>query len=78
MHLSRFEAEEMVQRGTAEWIKQPTNRKEKGIVRRLKKNFAVRGLSAKVGATLVHSLNEHHPWAGVMLADIRRNVQPPA
>lgn len=64
--------------GDVEWIKRPSNRKDKGIVRVLKQNFSIRGLSCKVGTVLANAVRAKETWALVMLADLRRKVQPPA
>jgi hypothetical protein len=77
-HISRAEAVVLEKGGDVEWLREPSNRKEKGIVRVLKQNFSIRGLSCKVGAILARAVRGKEAWALVMLADIRRKVQPPA
>jgi hypothetical protein len=77
-HIARDEAVVLEKKGEVEWIKEPANRKEKGIVRVLKQNFSIRGLSSKVGTILASAVRAKEIWALVMLADIRRKVQPPA
>jgi hypothetical protein len=83
-HLSRAQANELVRKGAVEWIKEPVNRGDKGIVRVLKRNYAIRGLSSKVGDVLAVALHvdkdikkEREPWAEIMLSDIRRRVEAP-
>lgn len=83
-HVGQVEAFELVEKGAAEWIREPANSKDKGIVRILRENGAIRGLSAKVGATLAIALEEdkeikkeREPWAVLMLADIYRRKLPP-
>jgi hypothetical protein len=72
-HISRVEAIELVCKGAVEWVEESGARSQKGIVRILKRNYAIRGLSSKVGAILAHALTENRqPWACVMLSDIQR------
>ena len=75
-HISREVAAILEHDGQVEWIKKPANRKEKGIVRALKQNFSIRGLSCKVGAILANALKAKEPWAIVMLADTQRRTLP--
>ena len=75
-HISRDEATILEHDGDVEWIKEPVNRNEKGIVRVLKQNFSIRGLSCKVGAVLARALKAKEPWAIVMLADTQRRTLP--
>jgi hypothetical protein len=77
-HISRAEAIILEKNGEVEWIREPANRKEKGIVRALKQNFSIRGLSCKVGTILASAVRAKEIWALTVLADIRRRVQPPA
>jgi hypothetical protein len=77
-HIRRDEAIALEKNGEVEWLKEPANRKEKGIVRVLKQNFSIRGLSCKVGTILASAVRAKETWALVMLGDIRRKVQPPA
>lgn len=46
-----------------------------GKVIRYKRNPATRGLSAKYGHYLAAKLNKGEPWAQVMLADMRGELQ---
>jgi len=70
-HVSREEAYDMERRGDAEWLREPKSRRDKGVLQILKKNYGLRGLSCKVGATLAEGLRNKETWARVMLKDIR-------
>jgi hypothetical protein len=80
-HISRAEAVVLEKSGDVEWIKQPFNGKEKGIVRVLKTkrqylwDVPMRGMSAKYGATLAGALTKKKEiWPQVMLSDIRQHA----
>jgi hypothetical protein len=72
-HPTRAEAEEYVRTGAAEWIVVPVNRRDRGVIRILKKAAAYRGLSCRVGAALAVAARQNWPWAKTMLQDIRRH-----
>ncbi len=70
-HISQAEARTQEKSGEVEWVKEPKSRGDKGIVRLLKENYSIRGLSAKVGQTLAAAVRNQEPWARVMLTEMR-------
>lgn len=77
-HITQPDATLMVEDDSAEWLKQPKNRHEKGIIRLLNQDFNVRDLSCRIGAFLARSLREKRGWAIAMLQDWRHKAVPPA
>ncbi|HEV2418648.1 MAG TPA: hypothetical protein VGX94_12655 [Terriglobia bacterium] len=70
LHLSRRQVWNLERDGEVEWLRAPVNRHDKGIVR-LRRVFAVRGLSARIGAPLAQAVAMRQSWAEAMLSDIR-------
>jgi hypothetical protein len=70
-HISQAEARIQEKSGEVEWVKEPKSRGDRGIVRLLKENYSIRGLSAKVGQTLATAVQNREPWALVMQAEMR-------
>jgi hypothetical protein len=71
-HPTRAEAEEYVKDGAAEWLLAPVNRRDRGLIRMVKKAAALRGLSCKVGSYHAEAVRQRQDWAIAMLQDIRR------
>jgi hypothetical protein len=69
-HLSRGQVHELELDGLIEWIFFPQTNREKGIVR-IRRLIPVRGLSARIGETLAEAVRLRHPWALMMLSEIR-------
>lgn len=70
LHLSRRQVWDLERDGEVEWLHVPVGRHDKGVVR-FSRVFAVRGLSARIGAPLAEALARRMPWAEAMLSDIR-------
>lgn len=70
LHLSRRQVWDLERDGEVEWLHAPVNRHDKGVVR-LCRTYAVRGLSARIGALLAQAAAMRLPWAEVMLSEIR-------
>jgi hypothetical protein len=69
IHLSRSQLAALEADDLVEWLHQPVNRHDKGIVR-LRRLLPARGLSCRVGAELAEAVQRGLAWARVMLADI--------
>lgn len=70
VHLSRRQVWDLERDGEVEWLHVPVGRHDKGVVR-FSRVFAVRGLSARIGAPLAEALARRMPWAETMLAEIQ-------
>ena len=71
-HPTLAEAEDLVDAEAAEWVLVPVNRRDRGVIRMMKKAGALRGLSCKVGSYHAESVRKQQDWAITMLLDIRR------
>ena len=78
-HECRADVDNMVAAGIVEWVKRPTSRKEKSVVR-LKKilprrgKVPARGLSCKIGEYAAGAVRDREAWALTMLADVREHA----
>ena len=71
-HISQDDARIREFAGIVEWIKEPKSSRDKGIVRVLRENYSLRGLSCRVGSTLAEAIKRGEPWALAMRRDISR------
>ena len=69
--ISRSDAIELARARMVEWIKEPKNSWDRGVIRLLKKGRPF-GLSCQVGEYLALAVREKRPWAELMLSEIRR------
>ena len=67
-HLTLAQRNELLEHGVVEWLLFPR-------VLKLKRQMGLRGLSCRVGARLAEGVERREPWALVMLAEVRGEME---
>ena len=77
-HVSRTQASEDVKLGLAEWVRPPSDRRGRLIVRMIARNVGIRGLSSAVGEYLRVAVAQKEGWAVAMLRSIQLRRESPS